>query len=259
MSRDGASGCPQGRCRPQTVSRKGWTCRGSFSLHGQKRRRWRGVGSCVGGGGARGRQRAGSLSRPVGVGASTWSETELQCHGAGPDKPKSFLRLGVGGGGLGPLFKRLLRSTDACTSLMAARKEPRLPASSVVQLGGCRHHQGRGDPQCPGWTSGEEAVRDKPLVTDSVRPPQEPRQHAQGQSPEETHRSGYQWARVSIRQKPRLRTQEAVLVHGCSAHRAAVCRAEACPRPAPPSEARNEGVKPSRPFLFFTFSPNSMN
>ena len=110
---------------------------------------------------------------------------------------KSFLRLGVGGGGLGPLFKRLLRSTDACTSLMAARKEPRLPASSVVQLGGCRHHQGRGDPQCPGWTSGEEAVRDKPLVTDSVRPPQEPRQHAQGQSPEETHRSGYQWARVT--------------------------------------------------------------
>lgn len=176
--------------------------------------------------------------------------------------PRAF----SGWGGLGPLFKRLLRSTDACTSLMAAREEPRLPASSVVQLGGCRHHQGREDPQCPGWASGEEAVCDKPLVTDGVRPPQEPRQHAQGrqpvlqgQSPEETHRSGYKRARISIRQKPRLRTQEAVLIHGCSAHRAAVCPGKACLELPLFRRPRNEGVKSSHSFLFFTFSPNSMN
>lgn len=196
--------------------------------------------------GSVGKAERGGLSRLAGAGDSPWSETGPQCHGDGPDRPKSFLRLG---GGLGPFSKRLLRSTNARTSLMAAREEPQLPASSVVQPGGRWgwwrwHHRGRGDPQCPGWASGEEAVRDKPLVTDSVHPPQEPRQRAQGRQPvlqgqstEETPRSSYKRARVSIRQKPRLRTQEAELIHGCSAHRAAVCPGEACPRPDPPSEA----------------------
>lgn len=246
-SQDGASGCPQGHCRPQTVSRKGWTCWGSFSLHGQKRRRWRGVGSRVGGEGVWGRQRGAASPGWRGLGIHPGQRQGRSAMETVQTDPRASS--GWGGGGLGPFSKRLLRSTNARTSLMAAREEPQLPASSVVQPGGRWgwwrwHHRGRGDPQCPGWASGEEAVRDKPLVTDSVHPPQEPRQRAQGRQPvlqgqstEETPRSSYKRARVSIRQKPRLRTQEAELIHGCSAHRAAVCPGEACPRPDPPSEA----------------------
>lgn len=151
-----------GALRPQTVSRKGWTCWGSFSLHGQKRRRWRGVGSCVGGGGVWGRQRGVASPGPRGLGIHPGQRQGRSAMETVQTDP----RASSGWGGLGSLSKRLLGSANARTSLTAAREEPQLTASSVVQPGagaGARwHHRGRGDPQCPGWVSGEEAVRDKP-------------------------------------------------------------------------------------------------
>lgn len=43
-----------------------------------------------------GKAERGGLSRLAGAGDSPWSETGPQCHGDGPDRPKSFLRLGGG-------------------------------------------------------------------------------------------------------------------------------------------------------------------
>lgn len=121
-----------------------------------------GVGSRVGGGGVWGRQRRVASPGLRGLGIHPGQRQGRSAMETVQTDP----RASSGWGGLGPLSKRLLRSKNAHTSLMAAREEPQLPASSVVQPGagaGARwHHRGRGDPQCPGWASGEEAVRDKP-------------------------------------------------------------------------------------------------
>ena len=67
MSQDGVSGCPQRRCGPQTVSRKGWTCHRSFQASWAKEETVEGSQRPRGGGGSAGRARGGTLSRLAGA------------------------------------------------------------------------------------------------------------------------------------------------------------------------------------------------